>query len=196
MIRVKPVKWLSSLPKNPWVLIGLAVILTGFASFIPLRLAIAQRLAPEPQAILTLGGGSQREIFTAQFAQQHPQLPIWVSSGIRKSEAKLIFQNANIPEDRVILDYRAVDTVTNFTTLVSDLQKSKIKHIYLITSDFHMPRSQAIATLVLGSRGITFTSVSIPTNQPPEPWYEVLRDFGRGIVWLFTGRTGASLGSR
>ncbi len=49
----------------------------GFASstlillllcIIPVRLAIATVRAPLPQAILTLGGGSAREEFTARFA--------------------------------------------------------------------------------------------------------------------------------
>jgi hypothetical protein len=41
---------------------------------IPVRLAIAYYQHPNPQAILTLGGGSDREKFTAQFAQAHPSL--------------------------------------------------------------------------------------------------------------------------
>ncbi len=54
-------------------------------SIIPARLAIATYQAPYPQAILTLGGSQTREKFTAQFAQVHSQLPIWISSGgVRK----------------------------------------------------------------------------------------------------------------
>ncbi|NER26936.1 MAG: YdcF family protein, partial [Symploca sp. SIO1C4] len=45
------------------------------------RLAIAHYQAPHPQAIITLGGGIDREKFTAKFAQTHPSLEIWVSTG-------------------------------------------------------------------------------------------------------------------
>lgn len=160
---------------------------------IPVRLAIATKIAPLPQAILTLGGGSDREEFTAQFAQMHPSLEIWVSSGTSPDTARKTFQAAGIPNTRVHIDRRAVDTVTNFTSLVKDFKKRTFHHLYLITSDFHMPRALAIATFVLGSQGIAFTPVSVPSDQPPESWLHILRDSGRALLWVVTGRTGASL---
>lgn len=162
-------------------------------SFIPVRLAIAYLQSPNPQAILTLGGGGDREPYTAHFAKNYPNLQIWVSSGQPPQLARQIFRSVGVPDSRVNIDRRAVDTVTNFTSLVADLKSQNIDHIYLITSDFHMRRAKAIAFLVLGSRGIAFTPVAIPTNQPNETWTRVLRDFGRAFLWLFTGRTGASL---
>ena len=162
-------------------------------SIIPVQLAIAFYQAPLPQAIFTLGGGLDREEFTAQFAAWYPSLEIWVSSGTRPDKAREIFQAAGISDERVNLDRRAVDTVTNFTSLVADFKSLNIQHLYLITSDFHMRRAIAIATLVLGSRGIAFTPVSIPSKQPPESWLHIFRDFGRALFWIFTGHTGASL---
>ena len=162
-------------------------------SVIPVRLAIATTRAPLPQAILTLGGGSDREVFTAQIAQMHPSLEIWVSSGTIPPEAYEIFRAAGIDSTRVHIDRRAVDTLTNFTSLVADFKKRKFQHLYLITSDFHMPRALAIATLILGSQGIAFTPVSVPSNQPPESWFRIVRDSGRALLWIVTGRTGASL---
>jgi uncharacterized SAM-binding protein YcdF (DUF218 family) len=160
---------------------------------IPVRLAIATKIAPLPQAILTLGGGSDREEFTAQFAQMHPSLEIWVSSGTRPDEARKTFQSAGIPNTRVHIDRRAVDTVTNFTSLVKDFKKRSFHHLYLITSDFHMSRALAIATFVFGSQGIAFTPVSVPSDKLPESWLHILRDSGRALLWVVTGRTGASL---
>jgi uncharacterized SAM-binding protein YcdF (DUF218 family) len=162
---------------------------------IPLKLAIAYYQAPYPQAILTLGGGPDRETFTAKFAQKHPFLNIWVSSGVAPDEALTIFQSAGIPTQKIHLNYQAVDTVTNFTTLVKKLQMQGIKHIYLITSQDHMPRAETIATFVLGSQGITFTPVSFVSKykKPPEPWFDIVRDLTRSIIWIVTGRSGASL---
>ena len=159
---------------------------------IPIRLKIASYKAPQPQAILTLGGGSVREKFTASFAQSHPSLDIWVSTGIPPKQATKIFRAAGINLKRVNLDYRAADTVTNFTSLVKDFKSRKIHHLYLITSEFHMRRAKAIATFVLGSQEITFTPVSIPSNRPKESTLHVMRDAGRSLIWVFTGRTGAS----
>lgn len=163
------------------------------SSIIPARLAIASYQSPYPQAILTLGGGSDREKFTAQFAKAYPSLEIWVSSGIPPEKARPIFRAAGIPDQRVHLDRRAVDTVTNFTSLVADFKSRQIQHLYLITSEFHMPRAKAIATLVLGSWGIAFTPISVPSGQETESWFRILRDIARALLWLLIGRTGSSL---
>lgn len=174
-------------------ILGFLLVVLGI---IPIRIAIASYQAPHPQAIVTLGGGTEREEFTAQFAQEHPHLDIWVSSGIPPQEAFAIFQAADIPTNRIHLDYRAVDTVTNFTTLVKDFHKHHIQHIYLITSDFHIPRSKTIATIVLGSQGITFTPISIPSQEPRESIFHIVRDGGRSLLWIVSGRTGASFNPR
>lgn len=170
--------------------IASAILILLLTSIIPLRLAIAYHQMPLPQAILTLGGDPDREEFTAHFAQMHPSLEIWVSS---PSEKVFDFQAAGISNTQVHIDRRAVDTVTNFTSLVKDFKKQNFQHLYLITSDFHMPRAKAIATFVLGSRGIAFTPVSVPSNVPPESWLYILRDSSRALLWIVTGRTGASL---
>lgn len=173
-------------------------VLAGFIVFlllsIPVRLAIAYYQAPHPQAILTLGGDSLgvREQFTAEFAHWYPSLKIWVSSGMVPNQAWKIFRDAGIPDNRVHLDYRATDTVTNFTTLVSDFKQDKIQHLYIITSDYHMPRAKAIATIVLGSQGIAFTPLSIQSNTPPESQFRIWRDCVRALLWIFTGYTASS----
>jgi uncharacterized SAM-binding protein YcdF (DUF218 family) len=169
------------------------VLILLLLSIIPVRLTIAYYQAPHPQAILTLGGGPDREEFTSQFAKAYPFLPIWVSSGRPPKQALAIFRAAGIPHTRVHLDRRAVDTVTNFTSLVADFKSQDIQHIYLITSDFHLPRAKAIATVVLGIWGIAFTPISIPSNYPPESWLRILRDTTRALFWVITGHTGASL---
>ncbi len=125
-----------------------------------IKIAIASYQSPYAQAILTLGGDSDREKFTAQFAQKHPNLDVWIFSGSPLNRAYTIFYNADIPTSRLHLDYRAVDTVTNFASLVAEFKQRCIQHVYLITSDFHMPRAKTIAILVFGSQGITFTSIS------------------------------------
>lgn len=176
-----------------FALVGFFLILL---SIIPVRLAIAHYQAPYPEAILTLGGDQDREEFTAQFAQAHPSLDIWVSSGSPPNNAREIFRATGILDQRVHLDYRAIDTVTNFTSLVQDFKSQNLRHLYLITSDFHMLRAKAIATIVLGSQGITFTPISIPSNKLKESFFQILRDICRSILWIFTGRTGASLSPR
>ncbi len=192
-------KWLHqrSQLRRSQLIWALGIALLVMWSIIPLRIAIALHQAPLPQTILVLGGGPDREFFAAQFAQRYPQLDIWVSSGTAHDYAQGIFRQVGIADDRVHLDRRATDTVTNFTTLVPDFKQRHIQHVYLITSDFHMLRAQAIATLVFGSQGIAVTPMPLASSPGrSESWARTLRDCGRSMLWLFTGRTGARFGDR
>ncbi len=151
------------------------------------------RPAPKPpDAVLVLGGEPRREQFAAEFSKQHPDLPIWVSGGSNPEYAEWIFRQAGVPENLVHLDYAAVDTLTNFTTIVDKLRSQNIHSIYLITSDYHMRRSQWIGQVVLGSRGIQFQPVSIPTDKPTEPVEKAVFDGLRAVLWVATGDTGMS----
>jgi len=147
----------------------------------------------DPEAILVLGGATEREHFAAEFARQHPELDVWISSGTNPEYAQWIFQEAEIDPARVHLDYRAVDTVTNFTTLVKDLESAGIESVYLVTSDYHMRRAAIIAQVVLGRYDIAFQPVSVPSTDPePEPLVRGIRDGARAVFWVFTGQTGSS----
>lgn len=169
--------------------------------FLPIFVGLGYRQArmwfTQPQAVLVLGGEPSREQFAAKFAQKHPQLPIWISSGAPQEYAEWVFNDAGVSFDRVHLDYRAVDTLTNFTTLADELQARGIRNIYLVTSDYHMRRASLIGEIVLGSRGIIFHPVKIESvpPTPEEPMAKTIRDGGRALLWVTTGYTGADLKS-
>jgi uncharacterized SAM-binding protein YcdF (DUF218 family) len=166
-----------------------------FVISIPVKSAISKIQNPQPQVILVLGGSPQRETFTAQFARLEPQIPIWISSAPNDTISRQIFSDAGINLNRLHLDRRATDTVTNFTTLVNDFQQQKIKHIYLVTSDYHLSRASAIATIVLGSQGIAFSPISVPEQRDRESSFKIVRDTIRSVFWVITGHTGSSLKS-
>ena len=149
-----------------------------------------------PEALLVLGGAIEREEFAAKFARDHPQLEIWVSGGSNEEYAQWIFSEAGIDLSRVHLDYQAVDTVTNFTTLVDLLNSQGVESVYLVTSDDHMLRARVIGEIVLGSRGISFHPLPVPSGRSPEPIEKVIRDGVRSILWVTTGYTGSSLAKR
>jgi uncharacterized SAM-binding protein YcdF (DUF218 family) len=159
--------------------------------YIPAQLAIARQQSPNPEMILILGGSSDREAYAVKLAQKHPSLNIWVSAG--SPDAVRIFEAAGIPKSRLYFDPRATDTVTNFTTVVPDFKRRGIQHVYIVTSDYHMRRAEAIATFVFGSQGIAFTPIEVSGQHRQESKLRVLRDVGRSAMWLMTGRTGASL---
>ncbi|MEA5503441.1 YdcF family protein [Halotia wernerae UHCC 0503] len=170
----------------------LAGFILSLLLIIPVRLEIAIYHSPQPQAFLILGGEPAREKFTAEIAQWYPSLEIWVSSPPDTQKTSETFQAENIPDTQVHIDLRAVDTVTNFTSLVADFKQRQLQHLYLVTSDYHMARAKAIAVIVLGSQGIAFTPLSVPSNDPQESTIRIIRDVVRSLLWLFTGRTGAS----
>ncbi|NCJ06997.1 YdcF family protein [Synechococcales cyanobacterium C] len=146
--------------------------------------------AMPPQGVLVLGGEPQREKFAAAFAQEYPQLPIWVSSGSNPEYAEWVFAEAGISSKRFHLDYQAVDTLTNFTTLVDDLKAEGIESLYLITSDYHMRRARLVGQVVMGSRGIQLHAIAIPSEEPAEPLEKAVADGLRALWWLATGSTG------
>ncbi|MDB9347613.1 YdcF family protein [Nodularia spumigena] len=179
----------SKLKLIRWVF-AIALVLV---SIIPMRIAIAFYQAPVPQAMFVLGGGSARMKFAAQFWQSHQNLDIWVSDFPWNLETnRRIFLQYGVSDEKLHLDGRATDTVTNFTTLVEEFADRDLQNIYLITSDYHMRRSRVIATVVLGSQGIVVTPLAVPSSgQEPESLLRVLRDAGRSILWIVTDRTGA-----
>ncbi|MEH2292412.1 YdcF family protein [Nostoc sp.] len=150
----------------------------------------------QPEAVVVLGGSTrrlEREKFTAEFVTQHPNIPIWISGGSPPRSTQRVFIKAGVDPKRLHLDYEAVDTVTNFTTLVDDLQARGIKSVYLITSDFHMRRACVIGEIILGSRGIYLKPVPVPSGKPPESIEKSIRDGARAILWLATGYTGVDV---
>ncbi|MDD1428012.1 YdcF family protein [Dolichospermum sp. ST_sed9] len=157
--------------------------------------AIAFHEAPVPQAIFVLGGDSQRMEFAAHFWQSHKDLDIWVSDfDSNLNYNRRIFQRFGVPNQQLRFDGKATDTVTNFTSMVDKFADRKLKHIYLITSDYHISRARAIATIVLGSEGIVVTPLAVPSSRyKSESLLRLMRDCGRSVLWIAIRRTGASL---
>lgn len=178
----------SSLPSPLLVLMGMVLVSKAALAF---RIANTYLVAPEPEAIFLLGGGHQRERATAAFAQNHPDLEIWISSGISRKRSQPIYDQAAIPRERVHRNTQAVDTVTNFTTMVEVLKSRGIRHVYLLTSDFHMARSRTLALLIFGFHGLVVTPIPIPDQRESEPWLKTGRDAFRAILWIITGYSGA-----
>ena len=175
------------------VLASTLILSLACLSIIPIRIAIARSRYPQPQAILVLSGNPDRVTFAANFALNRPGLDIWYTTGFEFGTDWRPFIEAGIAKERIHLDSRARDTVSNFTSLAGDFKRLGLHNIYLITSDYHMRRARAIAAIVLGSRGIAVTPLPVPSNKETETLFHALRDVGRSFFWLVTGHTGASL---
>jgi len=145
---------------------------------------------PPAQLILVLGGDADRERVAAHLARADG-LPVVVSGGSNPEYATWLFrEREGLPADQVHLDYRARDTLTNFTSLVDDLRRSRIRHALLVTSTDHMARALLVGRIVAGSRGIHLTPVAVPCGsacveeRPAKIWGDGLR----AAVWVLSGR--------
>ncbi len=145
---------------------------------------------PTAQMILVLGGDVARERAAAALAARQG-LPVVVSGGSNPEYAHWLFeQRQGLPSHQVQLDYRARDTLSNFTSLVDDLRQARIRHALLVTSSDHMDRALLVGRIVAGSRGIHLTPVPVSCADlcQPEGLRKVWGDGLRAAVWVLSGR--------
>ena len=144
---------------------------------------------PPPQLILVLGGDVQRERVAGELARRDG-LPVLVSGGSNPEYAHWLFDRQGLDAQRVQLDYRATDTLSNFTSVVDDLKRAQVRHLLLVTSSDHMDRALLVGRMVAGSRGIALTPVAVPCGSRcrPEGWRKVWGDGVRAALWVVTGR--------
>lgn len=145
---------------------------------------------PPPQMILVLGGDADREAAAARLARVDG-LPVVVTGGTNPEYAHWLFQQKEgLPSRQVQLDYRARDTVSNFTSLVDDLRKSRIRHALLVTSTDHMQRALLVGRIVAGSRGIHLTPVPVPCGElcVVEGRRRLWGDGARAALWVISGQ--------
>lgn len=145
---------------------------------------------PPPQMILVLGGDAERERVAAQLARADG-LPVVVSGGSNPEYATWLFrEQEGLPPGQVRLDYRARDTLTNFTSLVDDLRQARVRHALLVTSVDHMERALLVGRIVAGSRGIHLTPVAVSCGHAclKETRRKIWGDGLRAAVWVISGR--------
>ena len=166
---------------------GLAVWMFGTGPLAPYRRALLDRSAP--QLVLVLGGDVDRERVGARLAREL-ELPLLVSGGSNPEYATWLIQDEGLEVERVELDYRAKDTLGNFTSLVDELQDRQVKHLLLVTSADHLARSMAVGQVVAGSRGIHLTGVPVACEPRcvSESSLKTWRDWIRAVAWVATGR--------
>lgn len=166
---------------------GLMAWLLGPGPLSPYRRALLDR--SPPQLVLVLGGDVDRERMGARLARQL-DLPLLVSGGSNPDYAEWMLGEERFNPDRVILDYRARDTLSNFTSVVDELQADGVRHVLLVTSEDHLPRSMAVGQVVAGSRGIQLTGVRVACRNEcaQEGLLKHWTDWVRAVAWVMTGR--------
>jgi len=176
----------------------------------------------KPEALLLLGGEIEREEYGAELMRtkyrDYDDMHLWVSSGHITQPQHPIYHLIN--HHRLHIDKRAIDTITNYTSLVNDFLQYKfvssnssnstpsssslsetprsltgIRHAYIITSHYHLRRAMAVGWIIFGmGAGIALTPLPAPTiadNTPhSESFFRLLRDCIRAMLWVMIGIDG------
>ena len=147
--------------------------------------AISNRRSP--QFILVLGGDIDREVIGLRLAKEL-NLPIIISGGSNKEHAEWLIEKEGVKNNLVRLDYKAIDTLSNFSSTINYLQSNKINHVIAITSDDHFERANVLGNIIFGSKGIKLTGISIKCNSDCqiESKRKKLLDYLRAILWVLT----------
>ncbi len=178
---------MSRFYKSFFAIGGLFVWFIGPGPLYPYRKAFLNK---QPvQLILVLGGDIKREYAGIDLARKL-SIPLILSGGSNPEHAKWLISKSNIPTKLVKLDYRAHDTLSNFTSLIDEIKFQGIRHTLLVTSEDHLPRAMNVGRIIAGSRGIKITSLSVPCKPycQVESFQKHISDVVRAIAWVSTGK--------
>lgn len=137
--------------------------------------------------ILELGGNVNRMNKVVELAKVYPDTKIIVSSEGSPDIVVSLLDNAGISRERLLLDYNAWDTVTNFTTTYKLIKSFDPEKLYIVTDKFHMLRSMAIASAVYFLRNVELVPSPYESTHPEEPIKLIIEDFLRAAFWRGTG---------
>ncbi|MEM1369659.1 MAG: YdcF family protein [Cyanobacteria bacterium P01_H01_bin.15] len=175
-----------------WRGVGFAGLgMLALVAWISLRVAISSARHPAPQGVVMLTGHPQRITVALDLLEQDPDLRLIVVGGCWHIENyQRAFQRRAPGLKHLHFEAQALDTLTSFTSILPYLRAQKLQHIYVVTSQAHMPRTQQISWWILGSQGRVITPVPASDQIRPEHPSRRFRDTARALIWLLTRQTG------
>ncbi len=154
-------------------------------------IALAQSARQPVDAILVLGGSIRREIYAAQLAQTHPNLPILISGGSAEPCIWLIFRREAAPMQNIWIEPCARSTLDNYRFSTPTLERWGIHHLKLITSGTHTFRALALGRTILAGHGIWLSLERVPETGRPgnqESKLKTALDLVRGFGWMIVSQ--------
>lgn len=174
-----------------WIVFILWIISLGYFFYnLKQNTAIQPISQQSPKAIIILGGGiqntqptpilKQRLDVAAKLFQQHPSSRLIVTGGTiapqKLSEAEVmsayLIQHHSILPAHILIEDQSTSTALNFKYSQVLLQHHKIQlhePIAVVSSDFHLPRSKAIAQKQ-GYQQLIMIAAPTPLNQRYAMW--------------------------
>jgi uncharacterized SAM-binding protein YcdF (DUF218 family) len=139
--------------------------------------------------VLELGGNIARMDKAVGLAKANSSAYLIVSSEGDPAGCLQKIKNAGLDPSRVILDYTAWDTVTNFTNTKRIIDSLAPDELMVVTDGFHMLRSMSIARLIYFGSKIKVTAHPSSPADRQESRKLVILDTIRAAVSRFTGQT-------
>jgi uncharacterized SAM-binding protein YcdF (DUF218 family) len=139
--------------------------------------------------VLELGGNIARMDKAIELAKANSQSYLIVSSEGDPAGCLQKIKDAGLDPSRVILDYTAWDTVTNFTNTKRIIDVLKPDELMVVTDGFHMLRAMTIARLVYFGSKLKVTAHPSSPADHQESRKLVVLDTIRAAVSRFTGQT-------
>lgn len=136
--------------------------------------------------VLELGGSVGRLRTAAQAARVRPGSVLVVSSESEPAFVLTELASHGLPLDRVYLDYAAWDTVSNLTHTRALLEDLGCDEVCVVTSAGHLRRALAIARVVYWGTPVGVVPVPHLDAMADEPWWDVVVDVLRALVWKVT----------
>jgi uncharacterized SAM-binding protein YcdF (DUF218 family) len=131
--------------------------------------------------IIVLAGAPERTAKAIELARSHPEARLVFSGGVRTrsgrteaEDAALIFEEAGIPRERVMLEGRARNTAESAKFTKDLVRPQPEQNWVVVTTALHMPRA------VGAFRGAGFPVLAFPVNRRIVP--EWLTEGSPGIV--------------
>ena len=149
-----------------------------------------ERCDHDVRVLIILGGGRAREVAAAQLVKRLPSVrTLILSSGeLDEKDLAAIVRASGRLDVQVYADRRAVDTVSNCTTLATSVAAAGHAVVCLATSRAHCARARAIGVLVFGSCGVHVRVHALETEEDlNESWLRWLRDVVRACCYVTTG---------
>jgi hypothetical protein len=143
----------------------------------------------ETGLFIILGGDKLRECAAARSVAALPQVRVVLLSSGAAAESDLVSELAAVKRHdvSVCVDRRAVDTVSNCTSLAPDVASAGIKQCTLCTARAHSRRAGAVGTLIFAALGVRVRVRTVETGEPQEGILRCLRDVIRAILWVTIG---------
>mmetsp|Transcript_2176 Transcript_2176/g.2500 ORF Transcript_2176/g.2500 Transcript_2176/m.2500 type:complete len:186 (-) Transcript_2176:770-1327(-) len=135
-----------------------------------------------------LGGSKRREVAALKTClKKFPGVPIWISGPELTEDCLQVCEEEGVNPELLRIDYRAVDTLSNFTTMAPEMYKGGFKKVAIITSRYHMKRARTIASIIMPEFKVRYVPIAImyKADSEKENLVKVWRDQIRSYLWVY-----------